>query len=434
MGLEIFNGYTPHSGQGLFHASNAKYRAIISGIGYGKTTCGANEIIRMAMTHGRTPDGDSILYLILAPTSKMMQTSTLIQFFKWCPREIIAGRKRNEHLIFLTSGATIVYLTADNQRHIERLRGMELGGFWADEASMLLYTVWRILLGRLRAQGAPLKGIITTTPRGKNWLHYYFMRKVHPKTKEALDASKYEWFGGSTLENPHTPQEYKDDLLSNYKGKFAEQEIYGKIVSFEGMVYDNFNESIHVIDYQPKNLHRFIIGVDWGFTNPMGGLIIGLDGDDRYYILEEFYRKKAYPEKLGEWIIKMYKKYPKLEDATAYADPSEPGNILKLHEMGIYVVGANNAVMPGIQDVYTQFEISDDKKPRLFIHMRCYNFLEEISQYRYEDAKEGKENRDVPLKVEDHLMDCARYALHSHMRISGSITPLEDPENILGLA
>ena len=36
MGLEIFNGYTPHKGQGLFHASTAKYRAIISGIGFGK--------------------------------------------------------------------------------------------------------------------------------------------------------------------------------------------------------------------------------------------------------------------------------------------------------------------------------------------------------------------------------------------------------------
>ena len=61
------------------------------------------------------------------------------------------------------------------------------------------------------------------------------------------NAKDYEWFGGSTLDNPFTPQEYKDTLLVQYEGMFKEQEIYGKFVGFEGQVYKNFNMNIHVI-------------------------------------------------------------------------------------------------------------------------------------------------------------------------------------------
>lgn len=239
----IYNGYTPHSKQTPFHNSTAKFRAIITGVGFGKSAAGANEMVKTALQYPKST------HLIIAPTAKMMNFATLEQFWKFCPKEIIRTHLKSKGVIILKNGAKILYLTADNERHVDRLRGMEIGSFWADEARLFPSGIWDILLTRLRDPNGPLKGWVTTTPHGYNWLYYYFVKKQHPRTKKYfINPQEYEWFGGSTLDNPFTPQEYKDNLLNQLAGKFREQEIYGKFQGFEGQVFDSFKHDIHIID------------------------------------------------------------------------------------------------------------------------------------------------------------------------------------------
>jgi hypothetical protein len=62
-----------------------------------------------------------------------------------------------------------------------------------------------------------------------------------------LNPESYAWFGGTTLDNPYTPEEYKQDLVHQYEGLFKQQEIYGEFCGFEGQVYNNFRGELHVL-------------------------------------------------------------------------------------------------------------------------------------------------------------------------------------------
>jgi len=428
--MQIANGYEPYDRQLNFHNSDKKFRAFIAGVGSGKSAAGANEILKMALAYPKSQ------FLILAPNSRIMNFATLAQFWKFCPREIVDSHSQSKTTIKLKGGGTIFYLTADNERHIDRLRGMEIGGFWADETRFHPSYIWDILLTRLRDQYGPLRGIVTTTPSGHDWLYYVFMKTQHPRTKKEFpNKDEYAWFGSSTLLNPFTPESYKQNLLNQLAGKFARQEIYGEVVGFEGQVYDNFKHDVHIIKENP-NVELFkeiVCGVDFGFTNAMACLIVGIDSDDRAYVLEEYYHSKKNMDHLAEWLNKKKGAYSNLniqiepfDFNNIYCDPSEPMLIAELCELGLPAMRAKNEVMPGIHFTYTMFDVQKDNKPRIFINQHCNHLIEEINQYRYLDVKEDKEAKEQPLKVNDHAMDALRYVLFSHLGVNRGYVFLDD--------
>lgn len=238
--------YQPFPKQLAFHESTAKFRALITGVGFGKSVCGVNELLKMAVLHPNST------HVILAPNGKILQNATLPEFRKYA-RPLIARDLVSKNTIELINGAKIICLSADNNRHIERLRGITIGSYWADEAALFPSIVHHILIGRLRSKHGPLRGIYTTTPKGFNWLHALFVRKIDPKNKKPLmNAKDFEWFGGSSLDNPHTPQEYKDTLLAQYSGMFLQQEVYGAFTAFEGTVYPHFRMDVHIVKKIPE--------------------------------------------------------------------------------------------------------------------------------------------------------------------------------------
>lgn len=411
--------YEPHEKQMPFHISEVKFKAAITGVGFGKSAMGSNELLFNALKYPKA------MHLILAPTSKIMHYATLAQFWKFCPKQFVKAHIKSQNIIYLVNGARIIYLTADNERHIDRLRGIEIGSFWVDEARLMPSYVWEILLTRLRDKKGALKGCVTTTPHGFDWLYWYFIKKRHPRTKEELSNSKdYEVFTGSSLDNPFTPEEYKETLVNQFSGKFSRQEIYGEFVGFEGQVYDNFRHKLHMINEEnvPKKMKEYICAIDWGFTNPMVGLIIGFDNDDRAYVLEEYYRKRQEPKSLGNWLLKQREKYP---FTIGYPDPSEPMMIQQLQNMGLNLVKASNSIMPGINFVYSMFEVAKDGKPRLYVHEKCENLIDEINVYKYANPKEGKMQKEEPEKSNDHACDALRYGLYTHKGERGNFTVLD---------
>ena len=304
------------------------------------------------------------------------------------------------------------------------------------EAALFPKEIWNILIGRLRDPKGPLKGLVTTTPKGFNWLYYYFVRKIDPETKKPLqNANSYEWFSGTTLDNPYLPQEYKDTLLSQYNGKFKKQEIFGEFIGFEGMVYDTFKNDVNIIKEEdiPKEFKDYSIGLDWGFTNPMACVIIGYDGDNRAYVIEEYYRPRETIENVSEWLNIQYQKYKGLEQKEIFGDPSEPQNIFKLNSLGHNCQKANNNVMNGIAAVYELFELKEDQKSALYISEKCQNLIEEINHYRYHDKKDNSVIKEEPIKIMDHLCDALRYAIYTKIKNDFKFVLLQDPNNLTGL-
>lgn len=418
--LELIIPYAPHHAQAHFHSAPHKFKSIITGVGFGKSAAGSNETIRNIV---QTPGGVSV---VIAPTGKILKFSTMVQFWKFCPKEIVLKHNKSESEITFINGHKLWYFSADNERHIDRLRGIEIGYFWADEGRMFLGLVWSILLGRLRHPAGPLKGCLTTTPNGRDWIYRLFEEGLDPVAgKPIANKDDYIYWGGNTLQNPHLPDEYKRILMATYSGRFKDQEIYGKFTAFEGAVYDNFEHTKHIIKGQVKKrkgrifiqhaggkitLKHFVGGIDKGFTNPMAGYVVGFDADDRAYLLSEFYERRQHNKDIGRWFKERRKFYP---ISSIYVDPSAAETIEELEDMGLPAEPADNSVTEGISHMYGRFEIQSDGFPRLFVLERCENFIKEIQSYRYADKKEGKHEKEEPLKVDDHGMDAARYALYT---------------------
>lgn len=160
----------------------------------------------------------------------------------------------------------------------------------------------------------------------------------------------------------------------------------------------------------------------------MAVVIIGLDGDGRAYILEEFYQSGVQIETVISWLKEKQKKYG---FERGYGDPSEPQFIQKLCQAELGCVEADNEILPGVNAVYDYLEVRKDGRPRLFVMETCRNTIDEFSAYRYAETKEGVPKQEKPLKVDDHLMDAVRYALKTHNFGSKGYVILEDPEGVV---
>ena len=395
--------YNPHPKQLPFHQSDARFRLICTGVGFGKSAAGVNELIKVALQY-------KSLYALIAPTIPMLKNSTLREFFKFCPHELIVNYNRTERKIELLGGSEIVGLSGDNERDIDRLRGMNLGGAYGDEIAICPEYMHDILIARLRDQNGPQKIWYTTTPKGFTWLHRLFVLKKNKAGELFKTPGDYEIFGGTSYDNPFTDVEYKRVMTEAYSGSFSKQEIYGEFVGFEGLVYPEFSRNVHItsLAHEQMGVKRFIAGVDWGYTNPSVILCIGIDGDGRLTVEEEFYEKRIDHEQLKEQALVLKKKY---NIERFYCDPSEPMFIQSFQRAGLNAVEAVNDVMPGIKNVAQMLQTAGDGKPRISVNERCLNTINEFQTYRYPDEKEGKKVDEQPMKVFDHAMDALRYAV-----------------------
>lgn len=402
--MEIkLEAYTPHQKQLAFHQSNARFRLICTGVGFGKSAAGVNELIKTALQY-------KSLYAMIAPTIPMLKNSTLREFFKFCPHELIKDYNRTERKITFINDSEIIGLSGDNERDIDRLRGMNLGGAYGDEIAICPEYMHNILVARLRDVKGPQKIWYTTTPKGFTWLYRIFVEKKNSAGELFKTPTDYEIFGGTSYDNPYTDPEYKRVMTETYAGSFSKQEIYGEFVGYEGLVYPEFSRNEHITTSPREQLgvKRFIAGVDWGYTNPSVILCIGVDGDGRLVLEEELYEKRMDHEQLKEIAVDLKKKY---NIEKFYCDPSEPMFIQSFQRAGLNAVEANNEVMPGIKAVAQMLQKAGDNKPRLIVNQRCLNTINEFQTYRYPDEKEGKKVEEQPMKVFDHAMDALRYAV-----------------------
>lgn len=429
--------FKPHSNQAAFINSTAKFAALFTGIGYGKTAAGAIKFIQMVGEH------PGVLFVVVTPTSKMMRLATFPEIMHWLPREIISFHKKADQVVGLRGGGRFAYLSADNERHVDRLRGMEIGGGWADEVPLFPHLFWKVIIGRLRAKGGPLTFHVTSTPKGWSWPHSYWVKKISPDTKEPLlKPEDYVWWGGSSHDNPHTPQEYKDTLEASYSGRFKNQEIYGKFEGFEGSVYPNFNPGVHMINTKivkdkkglisvdvnglKVQMKQFLYCGDWGFTNEMAFAILGLDSDNRWYILEEFYKKRQQVEDIIVWLQKKQEFYGHY---FGYADPANPEHILKLNRKGLRCRQGKNAIMPGVEAVSGALALQKDGRPRLYVVHSCTNTIDEFQSYRFrEQRKEDRSVDEDKFEGADHLMDAIRYGVFTHRAGGTGFAVLGDPK------
>ncbi len=406
--------------------TKSKYIAYIGGIGSGKSLIGCITVLHWALLY----PGD---YLICRQFMPELKDTTYATFKLICPPELIEeDRIADMKIRIKTPSGKPSWILFRQLEEPEKLRSLNLSGFYIDEANQVSEEAFMLLQGRLRGGGIR-KGIMTTNPKGHDWLYRWFLQKDH--MKEQIVKDQYYLIKAPSTENIHLPDGYLQSVMASWDEARIKREIEGSFDAFEGQVYSDFRRDVHVVRpfRIPANWDRHI-RIDHGYRNPAATLFFAVSPDGECYVYKELY--------VREWLIKEIVLGNKKEKKdgligfiqgtssfkTAKIDPSTkarrggtgesdydeyrrhwPDNLPPLQL-------AKNDVQLGIDRVKSYLK-SDTKtnRPLLFIFDTCVNLLEEITTYRYPDLRPNqqgvKSEDEKPIKVDDHALDALRYMI-----------------------
>lgn len=404
--MDIYSDYQPEEKACLFHESDKMYRGLIGGMGSGKTRAGNEEALQLAKEY------PGINGLLGAPTFPQLRDTTLKSFLEdrgdgkpVCDPRLIKSYERSKQRITLWNGSQIYFRSLDVP---ERLKGLNLGFFYIDEASDVKVESFEFLQSRLRQPGIPyLNGFITTNP-DSTWVderfiagHELFFR-IHVATKE----------------NPHNPPGYLANLEAAFSGEDRIRYIDGQFAKYTGLVYKNFDANVHVVKpFRIPNSWRKIRAIDFGYTNPFCCLWLAQDPITRtWYIYNEYYMPGRTMD-IHQSVINDITGSARI-DAT-YADHQRQDRAeLEKGNRGIATIPAKKSIVAGISYVRSLFNISADTGlPGLMIFDRCVNFLKEIAKYQYPKVKNGVAS-EIPIDKFNHALDSGRYGLFTEADVN----------------
>jgi PBSX family phage terminase large subunit len=358
--------------------------------------------------------------LVVRKTRESLTNSTLLYFEK----RILAGDKSVRHRRHLNrfeyaNGSILAYGGMKDEDQRESLRSIGQDGsldiVWMEEAHLFLLSDFEELLPRMRGNAAPWRQIILTTNPDSNqhWIYKHLI--------EGGGATRYT---SQSADNPHNPADYAA-TLDKLTGVRKLRLVGGQWVGAEGAVYDEFRYETHVIDPFPipEDWERFM-SIDFGFMNPFVCQWWAVDGDGIMYLYREIYMTQRTVAMHAELINEL--SAGERIGYTVRDHDAEGGETLKA--AGIYSKPAQKEVAVGIQEVQKLMRIqSHNNKPRIMFFRDALVELdtrladaklptctiEELPAYVWTKGIDGKPNKEVPVKLNDHGCDDMRYAVMS---------------------
>ena len=381
----------------------------------------SNKLKRLNVLLGSVRSGKTWISLVLwafwiatMPKDKsyLMVAKTLTSLKRNCLDllESLVGSRNLEYSLQAKEGELFgrhIYLEGVNDARAEsKIRGMTLQGAYCDEITLFTEDFFIMLLSRLSEKGAKLFG--TTNP--DNPLHWF-------KTNYLDRADKLDLYDIEFLidDNTFLDKQYVEELKKEYTGVYYKRYILGQWVTADGLIYDMFDEEIHVKDTGGMTFDKYYISVDYGTQNPTVFLMFG-HNDGKWYGIKEYYyngrkrqRQKTdsdYADDLSEFIGDVDYKY-------IIIDPSAASFIAELRKRGMRVKKANNAVLDGIRHMGSQIQ-----KGAIIIDRSMENTIKEMATYSW-DSKAAQNGEDKPIKVDDHCMDAMRYFAYTVLKPNG---------------
>lgn len=370
-----------------------RFRVLVCGRRAGKTTLAVEEIKGVALYKQAR-----IAYI--APTYQQARDIAWEMLVKELKPIIL---KQNESRLELEvhnkkGGTSLIQLRG--WENIETLRGQKFDFLVIDEvASMRNFNnhwqeVIRPTLTDTRGQA-----MFISTPKGFN--HFY---ELYNKEGEDED---YKSFHYTSYDNTHIPVDEIDKAKEELTEDRFAQEYMADFRKTEGLVYKEFIRAVHVFNEELKrDIVETIAGVDFGYTNPAAVLQIKKDRDGRYWVTDEWYKTGQTTEQIAQIVA--------LTGANrVYPDPAEPDRIEILRRSGLNCLEVSKDIEAGIDKVRELL-----KQGRLYISSKCVNLLWELETYHYPEKKFGQNEKEAPVKENDHLLDALRYALYNNNIVS----------------
>lgn len=305
----------------------------------------------------------------------------------------------------------IIYLSgANDDNSYTRIKGLTIGGWYADEVATYPLSYINEALAR---------SAISTDRR--IWWTLNPTLPSHPIYTQFLDRYEgregYNWYHFTLRDNPAMTAARREELAQQYTGRYYQQLILGRRVAPEGAIYDMFDKSRHIISTDEAQrilsaVPEIIITCDYGTANPCVYLAC-IYTQRTVYVLAEYYwdsRKQGRQKTDAEYVQDMQSFVGALQSSTVtiIVDPSAASYILALRNAGYVVLSGKNDVLPGIRRISTL--LSQD---RIKISAGCTNLLRELIGYQWDSAAVAA-GQERPRKIDDHAPDALRYYINSH--------------------
>jgi phage terminase large subunit len=318
-----------------------------------------------------------------------------------------------------------------------RVMSSEYDLIYVQEAIELTPTDWESLTTRLRNGKMPYQSLLSDTnpDTATHWL------------KSRADAGTTKMIESRHEDNPvlmnadgiKTPiGEAYISKLDALTGVRKQRLRHGLWVSAEGMIFEDFDPAVHVIDRFriPKDWTRYW-SVDFGFIHPFVWQNWAISPDGIAYLDAEICMTKRTVDQHAQRILKHVQSSRAYGGGKATLAPGEwnqakpraiicdhdaEGRAVLERELGMSTVPAHKSVLEGIQAV--QMRMRDrgngtrglyilrdallERDPELVEAMKPTCLAEEIPGYIW-DTGAGKKPKEQPLKKDDDSDDCLRY-------------------------
>ncbi len=294
----------------------------------------------------------------------------------------------------------------DDSDRVEKIMGTEFNTIFINEATQVSYSTFQKIKTRLSFVRPDLtnKLIVDCNPRNRfHWIYKYYVLRQDPETGNALSLqrisrmSRRHW---TPLDNPYISDEYKQ-MLFELTGIERDRLYLGQWVDVQGLVYPKFESAI-VEPFEIPLSWDCAGAIDFGYTNPFVFLWFYFDkSNETWYLADEYYVSEKTVRAHCEELKK--KRKPNL---FLLAD-HDAEDRATMAECGFLTLTADKDISTGIQAVLRLLEAEHGVKLRIF--RSCVHTIEEFSIYSWEDPKDNKNAKEIPIKNHDHAMDALRY-------------------------
>ena len=369
--------------------------------GAGKTILGCHKVIKECL------ENPGSVWLCASQTYPQLRDTVLVTFLQELDLlqkafdesgagvELIKDYNRTELKITLYNGSVVLFRSCED---FSKFKSLNLDGFFLDEPADVSQDVFNMLQGRLRGRHTKHHfGVLCGNPANRNcWLYALFFE--HPPSDDYFVVQT------SSYDNSFLPEGYVQSLEASYDEDWTRRYLKGEWFTMEGLIYSEFDRDIHLGDFKNRKFNDYRAGLDYGFRNPSCLLVVGVDSDDNFYVVCEFYKSGLTISELAGRICDVITPFLANFHAIS-ADPSMPAAIEEISRF-VGCVPGDNDVVAGISRVKALL-----RQRRLFIDRSCVNLIKEMEGYHYEKDKGRGDVSELPVKKNDHAVDSLRYCL-----------------------
>ena len=297
----------------------------------------------------------------------------------------------------------------------EKVRGMTVGGWYADELTSASKSTVEMAITRCSVDGAQM--FWTMNPESP----YHFIYTDYITNQELLDSGTVKVWHYTLEDNHYLSKRYIEELKRvNRKSKVNyKRNILGLWVIAEGVIYDSFDETIHVFhDDLTSTFDEVNICCDYGVSTVTTFGVMGIVKDTKkgnsYYLQEETYYDaqtrgitQSDSDRVND-LVRLQNKYGLGRKSTIFL----PHDAASLKAEARQDKRIKMKVRTYTPDTFKDINRIQDlfNNQRFFIHESCTNSITQAQSYCW-DSKAQQRGEDKPLKVDDHCPDMWRGGL-----------------------